>query len=200
MDELGLFPLPIALLPGERVPLHIFEERYKELIAECLDEGKEFGLILADDDGLRGIGTRALVVTVLERFDDGRLNIVVEGRERFRLVGLGVGRSFDTASVEPVVDDGPAATPADVVAATEALARVAKLAGAEGPRDGADSFELAARVQLEPGVKQELLELRSERERLRLLARLLDAAARRLAATEERAAIASQNGHPHRAG
>lgn len=200
MDELGLFPLPIALLPGERVPLHIFEERYRELIAECLDEGKEFGLILADDDGLREIGTRALVVTVLERFDDGRLNIVVEGGERFRLVGLGVGRSFDTASVEPVVDEGPEATPADVAAATEALARVAKLAGAEGPREGADSFELAARVQLEPGVKQELLELRSEGERLRLLARLLDAAARRLAATEERAAIASQNGHPHRAG
>ena len=88
MAELGLFPLGIVLLPTEQIPLHIFEDRYQELIGECLDEEREFGLIFADEDGLRELGTRAAVTEVLERFDDGRLNIVVEGRERFRLLEL----------------------------------------------------------------------------------------------------------------
>ena len=58
MTELGLFPLGIVLLPGEQLPLHIFEERYKELIGECLDGDGEFGLVYADDDGIRDVGTR----------------------------------------------------------------------------------------------------------------------------------------------
>ena len=98
MDELGLFPLGIVLLPTEQLPLHIFEERYKELIGECLEEDGEFGLVYADDDGLRDLGTRARVVEVLTRFEDGRLNILVEGGERFRLAELTDGRSFSTGS------------------------------------------------------------------------------------------------------
>jgi Lon protease-like protein len=92
MSELGLFPLGIVLLPTEQIPLHIFEERYQELIGECLDLELEFGLVYADDEGLREVGTRALVTEVLDRFDDGRLNIVVEGGERFRLLQLTEGR------------------------------------------------------------------------------------------------------------
>ena len=104
MDEIGLFPLGLVLLPTELVPLHIFEPRYRELIAECLAETSEFGLVLADDDGLREIGTRAAVTEVLDRFADGTLNIVVEGRERLRVVELTAGRSFQTAHVEPYAD------------------------------------------------------------------------------------------------
>ena len=104
MSEIGLFPLPLVLLPTEQVPLHIFEERYKELIGECLEDDDEFGLVYADDDGVREIGTRAGVVEVLTEFDDGRLNILVEGRERFRMVEVTGGRSFDTAEVAPVDD------------------------------------------------------------------------------------------------
>src|SRR5256885_12755726 len=100
MPELGLFPLGVVLLPTERVPLHIFEPRYRELIGECLAEEREFGLVLGDRDGLREIGTRAAVVEVLDEFPDGRLNIVIEGRERFRLVELTAGRSFATGEVE----------------------------------------------------------------------------------------------------
>src|SRR6187551_2014182 len=98
--EIGLFPLGIVLLPTELVPLHIFEPRYRELISECLEEEREFGLVLADDDGIRDVGTRAAVTEVLERFDDGRLNVVVEGRERFWISELTGGRSFQTAEVE----------------------------------------------------------------------------------------------------
>ena len=66
MDELGLFPLNLVLLPGEQAPLHIFEPRYRELIGECLEDGKEFGLVLADDDGMRDVGTRAEAGVTLE--------------------------------------------------------------------------------------------------------------------------------------
>ena len=103
MPELGLFPLPIVLLPTERVPLHIFEPRYRELIDECLETGGEFGLLFATDEGaVHEIGTRATVEEVLDELDDGRLNIIVEGRERFRLLELTSGRSFTTGLVEDV--------------------------------------------------------------------------------------------------
>ena len=92
MPELGLFPLPIVLVPTERIPLHIFEPRYRELIDECVETGGEFGLVLATGDGaVHEIGTRASVHQVLEALDDGSMNIVVEGGERFRLLELTTG-------------------------------------------------------------------------------------------------------------
>jgi Lon protease-like protein len=198
VDEIGLFPLPVVLLPGERMPLHVFEERYKELIGLCLDEERDFGLVLADDDGLREVGTRAAVVAVLERFDDGRMNVVVEGRERFRLVELTSGSAFSTGRVEALGDEDAAAPADDAEAAQAALRRVAELAGHEQRAAGSSAFELAARVELEPSLKQQLLELRSERERLRLLTRILKEAARALEGTRETAELAARNGRPPR--
>ena len=199
MDEIGLFPLGMVLLPTERVPLHVFEERYKELIGECIELEQEFGLVLQDDDGIREIGTRAAVVAVLEQFEDGRLNVVVEGRERFRVVALTSGRTFRTADVEPLDDLEPDADEGEIGAAVEHLRRVAELAGTDAesldPVTDAPSFELAARVELEPKLKQGLLESRSEGERLRRVTRLLEGAAQALEARAERARIASQNGH-----
>src|SRR4029450_9420392 len=85
VERFPLFPLGLVLLPGELVPLHIFEERYKLMVGECLDQDSEFGIIWLSDDGLREIGCAARITRVLERFDDGRLNILVEGTEPFRL-------------------------------------------------------------------------------------------------------------------
>ena len=104
MSEIGLFPLELVLLPSERVPLHIFEDRYRELIGECLADGTEFGLILEDGDGLRQVGTRTGVLELVHTFDDGRMNVLVEGRARFRVVEQTEGRSFRTAEVEPLED------------------------------------------------------------------------------------------------
>jgi Lon protease-like protein len=202
VEEIGLFPLGMVLLPSERVPLHIFEPRYRELIGECLEDEREFGLVLADDDGLRAIGTRAAVVDVLERFDDGRLNVLVEGRGRFRVRELTGGRAFQTAEVEPLDDEGDRPAEADVDHALTLLRRVAELAGAETenlePTGDTPSFELAARVELAPDLKQQLLELRSEPDRLRTLARLLEGAAKALERREEVTRIASMNGHARR--
>src|SRR3954471_22369468 len=97
MPELGLFPLPLVLMPTERIPLHIFEPRYRELIAECAETESEFGFVLATGDGaVHEVGTRAAVIQVLEVLDDGASNIIVEGRKRFRLLELTTGRSFTT--------------------------------------------------------------------------------------------------------
>jgi Lon protease-like protein len=198
MDELGLFPLGMVLLPTEQVPLHIFEDRYQELIGECLEEGKEFGLVLADEDGMREIGTRAEVTEVLERFDDGRLNVVVVGRGRFRLLQLTEGRSFVTALVEPVHDVPDPAEPADEEKALALFQRLVELTGAEvePPPPGASplSFELAGRFEFAPDLKQRLLELPSERERVRVLAELLEGAAESVAREREIAERASSNG------
>ena len=131
MSELGLFPLGIVLLPTEQIPLHIFEERYQELIGECLAEEREFGLVYADEDGLREIGTFAAVTEVLDKFDDGRLNIVAEGRERFRLVELTEGRSFQTGIVEEIADEPDDADPDDTEHALELYQRLVELTGAE---------------------------------------------------------------------
>ena len=198
MEEIGLFPLGVVLLPTERIPLHIFEPRYRELIGECLETGGQFGLVLADDDGVREVGTRATVTDVLERFEDGRLNIVIEGGERFRVVELTEGRSFQTAEVEPVLDEAGAPEAAEVERALGLVRRLAELAGADADElevtSDIPSFELAGHVAFAPDVKQELLELRSGLDRLARLAVRLEDPAKSLEQRQETAKIAQTNG------
>ena len=198
MVEIGLFPLELVLLPTERVPLHIFEDRYKELIGECLASDEEFGLVLADERGLREIGTRAAVANVLDRFEDGRLNIVVEGRERFRLLALTRGRSFHTAEIEAVADEEDTAAEGDVERALEQFALLKELASSEtedpDPAAGQLSFQLAARVDFGAEVKQQLLEQRSEARRLHVVAELLENAVQTMSVEREVRERASRNG------
>jgi len=198
VDELGLFPLGIVLLPTERVPLHIFELRYQELIGECLEDDREFGLVFAGDDGVRAVGTRAAVLEVLDRFPDGRLNVVVEGRERFRIVEETSGRSFFTATVEPFADEEVLSQRADRERALElyrALGRVVDQPVEEPDLDsGVLSFELAARVDFGPERKQTLLELQSEPERLKVVCDLLERAAEAITLERALAEVASKNG------
>ena len=181
MTEIGLFPLPLVLLPTEQVPLHIFEERYKDLIAECLDDEAEFGLVYADEAGIREIGTRAAVIEVLTRFEDGRMNILVEGRGRFRLLELTSGRAFqtgETTSLEDVDD----VVDADTEERARALFdRLRELTSSEiqMPEPGTPrlSYVLAARVELAVEAKLELLAETSENVRLERVCELLEEAA-----------------------
>ena len=181
MPELGLFPLPIVLLPTERIPLHIFEPRYRELIEECIETGIDFGLVLTDGEGaVHEIGTRASVAQVLERLDDGRLNIVVEGGDRFRLLELTSGRSFTTGIVEDVEDEDEPAPASDVARAVEVFAALASEAESDVDIPDPDSplldFELAARVDFAPDAKQELLASTSPGGRMTRLIELLEVA------------------------
>jgi len=198
MEEIGLFPLGIVLLPTERVPLHVFEPRYMELIGECLETDGEFGLLYADEDGVREVGTLARISEVLERFDDGRLNVLVVGSRRFRVERLTRGRSFLTADVE-ALDDGAGDVDTEISSrAVGAFRALAALAGVEAddpdPSSPQLSFELAAQVELVPDAKQQLLESVSEQERLELVAVLLDAVRQTLIATRELGERAKRNG------
>jgi ATP-dependent Lon protease len=197
VSEIGLFPLELVLLPGERVPLHIFEPRYKELVGECLRSGREFGLVLQDERGRREIGTRAAVVEVLQVFDDGRMNVVVEGHDRFRLRELTSGRAFLTGDVEPVDDEDDEAS-ADSDRALELFRQLVEVAGSEiDEPDGASgslAFEIASRVDFGIEPKQELLELRSEAARLRQLCELLEAAVEAVKREREVRERAATNG------
>ena len=201
MSEIGLFPLSLVLLPHERIPLHIFEERYQELIGECLETGDEFGLVYADDDGIRDLGTRAGVVEVLDRFDDGRLNILVEGRERFRLLELTSGRTFQTGAVAPVADDEERPDLAVAERALGLFTRLRELTGSDveiPPATTAQlSYALASRVELDAEIKLDLLARVSERSRLERVCELLEAAA----VTVERQRLAAEramtNGRVH---
>lgn len=194
MDEIGLFPLELVLLPTERIPLHIFEERYKELIRECLAEESEFGLLL---DGAK-IGTRAAVTEVLQELSDGRLNVIVEGRERFRLVELTTGRSFQTAIVDPLEDADEPADGEQTQRALEVFRELVELTGTIVDEPPADSpllaFELAARVDFGNELKQELLELPSPKQRIARLTELLELAAHAVAREREAHDRASKNG------
>ncbi len=198
MSELGLFPLGLVLLPTERVPLHIFEDRYRELIGECIELEREFGLLYADGGGLREVGCRAAVLEVLERFDDGRMNVVVEGRERFRILQHTSGRSFSTADVEPLADEDHTVAPESAARALNAFRKLVAIVEAEvelpDPLSPQLSYELAGRVELEADAKQELLESRSEASRLEQVAELLESAAAQVALTEEARRRASGNG------
>jgi Lon protease-like protein len=198
VDEIGLFPLNLVLVPGEQAPLHIFEPRYRELISECLDFGNDFGLVLEDDEGLREVGTRCNVVEVIDRFPDGRLNVVVEATERFQLLEVTDGRAFRTAEVETLPDEPDTPLEDEVEEVLAAYARV--VAAAEAELDDLDldadsvAYQIAARIDFGTEVKQGLLELRSERERVVKLAPMLNQAAEAVEREREIRMRAAGNG------
>jgi Lon protease-like protein len=200
--ELPIFELPVVLLPGELLPLHIFEERYKAMIARCLETGEPFGVVFAEEDSEpHEVGCTAEVTEVLERLDEGRLNIVATGGTPFRVLErheapewpAGTVELIDLAS-EPDEDDPEATERAR--AAFDDLAREA----ADDPDevaelDADDAYSIAARITLPPETKQALLEMRSERERIRALARALEAVRRAVERSRRIADTAKSNGH-----
>src|SRR6266576_3050836 len=99
--ELPIFELPMVILPGELLPLHIFEERYQRMIGHCLEASEPFGIVFRDDEGTaHRIGCTARVTEVLERFDDGRMNIVVTGEQPFRVLERFEGADYPEGETE----------------------------------------------------------------------------------------------------
>lgn len=201
MNELGLFPLPLVLLPTERVPLHIFEERYRELIGECLELDREFGLVYADDEGMRDVGARARVTEVLARMPDGRMDILVEGGSRFRLHELTTGRSFHTGKVSPVEDEEDPADSESIARAIGLFDRLRELTGSDldvpDPGTAQLSFVLAGLVELAPDDKLQLLRDVSERSRMSRVCELLERALLTTQRVREAAERAVTNGRVH---
>jgi len=199
-----LFPLGIVALPHESIPLHIFEDRYRRLIETCLaaPEGaleREFGIVWLSEEELKPIGCACEIDQVLERMDDGRLNILVRGTRPFRLIERQDDLPFPAGAIEFLHDEEPEPLDPDAAGAAHELyrelVREATDRELEGPElERLDAYSMAATVEFAPEAKQELLELRSETARLRLLASLLQSALERLDLLERAQARALSNG------
>ena len=199
IERFPLFPLGLVLIPHELVPLHIFEERYKLMIGQCLEQESEFGIVWLSDDGLKEIGCSARITKVLERFDDGRLNVLVEGSTPFRLVRRINDLPYPAGDIEPLSDDVQA--PDDAAAIAAARKRYADLVAEvtdERPEPEAlaelDAYGMAATLDVALDAKQMLLELRSERDRLEQLEALFAEALARIRHAERAAERAQGNG------
>jgi Lon protease-like protein len=174
-----LFPLDLVLLPGVPLPLHVFEPRYKEMIAECLDEKKPFGVVRASSNGVAEIGCTAEIIEVTKRYDDGRMDILTRGAERFEVLQVHEERTFLQAEFT-VIEDEPGMPSSQLVQQAVRLhAEIAKLSGsdASGPEEGAEhlSFLLAGSLPLDLDFKQNLLTTLSEPKRLEAVITYLEA-------------------------
>jgi ATP-dependent Lon protease len=198
---LGLFPLGIVLLPGEVVPLHIFEERYKKLIGERL-EGGEFGIVLAEEDTVRECGTSARVARLIEELDDGRMNVLVQGEQRFRIIEIRDPDDHEAdylrAEVEFYRDSEPEASQVLREGVLEVFEKVLALMDVETPAEpggeGPLSFRMAAAVDFGAPLKQELLESLSEEQRLETLLTVMTSLLPRLELRKEREEAIRGNG------
>ena len=193
-----LFPLPLVALPGEYVPLHIFEARYRTMVAECLEHARELGIVWLADDELKPIGCAVAIDRVLERMEDGRLNILTRGTRPFRLIERQDDLPYPAGTVEFLGDREEAPDEARRRAARDAYAALVGAAtDSEPDRErlaAMSAYEMAATVEFGLEAKQGLLELRSENARLRLLARLMRAAHKRLEFVDRAQARARSNG------
>jgi uncharacterized protein len=183
---LPIFPLDLVLLPGVPLPLHIFEPRYKEMIAECLEQKKPFGIVRASEEGVAGIGCTAEIVSVTKKYDDGRMDILTRGIKRFEVVEVNEDRSFLQAEVLAVEDEPGKPTSELIEQAVRLHAEIAKLAGAEPSAANTDratageaaenlSFLLAGSLPLDLDFKQSLLATLSEEKRLEAVVEYLRA-------------------------
>jgi Lon protease-like protein len=194
-----LFPLDVVLFPGTPLPLHIFEPRYKEMIAECLSEHRTFGVVRVVEQGLAEVGCTAEIITVVKEYPDGRLDLVAEGRKRFELVRVNQERSFLQAEVLLIHDDPGTPPPADTSRAIQLHSELLAIAGAKQDLSAADpallSFYLAGSLPLDLDFKQKLLALRSEPERVSLLINYLETIIPKLRSATTAREKAGGNGH-----
>ena len=199
--DFPLFPLGLVALPSELIPLHIFEERYKTMMARVLEEEGEFGIVWVADDGLRPIGCACEIAEVLERMEDGRLNLVARGTRAFRIEARQEELAYPAGTIEFLDDRTEEPDPA---AADEAHAIYAELVAQATDRtpdaaeiDAMSAYQMAATVEFGLEAKQGLLDLRSETARLRLVTRLFRGAIKRLDFVERAQARARSNGKVH---
>lgn len=193
-----LFPLGVVALPTEGVPLHIFEDRYKRMVAECTEAGSEFGILWLSKHELKPVGCACEVERVSERDEDGNLDILARGAWPFRLIERQDGHPYPAGVIEPLLDvqEEPDVEIAQVT--RELYGTLVEQATdkrlSEPELAELNAYAMAGTVEFEPEGKQQLLELRSENGRMRLLTVLLRAAIRRLELVDRAQAQARSNG------
>ena len=209
---LPVFPLNVVLLPEEVLPLHIFEERYKQMIGECLEakaqqsQGQEFGMVLADGEELQPVGCSARISKVVRKYPDGRLDILATGGRRFEILYTNEEAPYLRCGVDFFDDDGPdAPAEPEAMRALELFRQVADRLSrpSEEPLEFQPpyrylSFRLAAALALDVRFKQELLSLRLEAARLARVIEAMKALIERIQFSQKAQERARGNGNrPH---
>lgn len=198
IEQFPLFPLGLVLLPREVVPLHIFEDRYRTMVDECLERESSFGMIWMGEGGLRAVGCTAEITQLLGRLEDGRMNILVQGDRPFRLARRIDDMDYPAGDVR-LLDEDPHEEDDEAEEAArrgyaDLVERVTDTRPSEPDLLELDSYGMAATIALELEAKQELLELRSEPARLKRLTTLFAEAHERYAYTQKAAERAKGNG------
>jgi len=196
---LPLFPLRVVVFPRTPLPLHIFEERYKEMVGEAIRAGSEFGIVLAKEEGIVNAGCTVKVGEVLKKYADGRMDILTRGSRRFDILGINEEKSYLRGEVEFFDDDDPGPAPADLqeraLVQYRGVLETGELRDAEPAlNDPQLSFQLAQAVQ-DLDFLSALLRNRSEPQRLKQLTDYLARMAPRLRASSRMRKLAPLNGH-----
>lgn len=198
-----LFPLNVVAFPGERRPLHIFEERYKAMIAYCRQgeaegEPRPFGISLVEGNNLSAVGCSVELTEVLREYPDGRLDIITVGSYRYRTVEVYQDQIYLRAAVE-YFDDGEEEVDGELLgAAQRRYQEIFEIyLGHDLPEDPPmhSSFEMAQLEGLSLGQKQELLETIGEKRRLQLLCDYFDRYLDMLHKRREEKKLIRSNGH-----
>ena len=195
-----LFPLELVLLPGAPLPLHIFEPRYKEMIAEVMSQNDQFGLVrLLNNNSIAEVGCTAEVLEVTKKYDDGRMDIVTQGQKRFEIARLDQERTFLRAEVTFFEDDPGAAAKAELDKLVDLHKELVGVSGGESPEVELDdpqlSFQLAGSLPLDLDFKQTLLGMRSEEQRVTAMIEYYNALIPQLKRTIKVREKAKGNGH-----
>jgi Lon protease-like protein len=178
-DRIPLFPLNVVLLPGEQLPLHIFEPRYRRMVRECLETSSPFGMLLALQDGVVRVGCTAEIELVTKRYDDGRMDILSIGRQPFRVVELHQDDPLLEGSIDYLEDKDSLVdeqTQRELVGLYETcytLIFSGMPQAVDSALSGSLSFSIATTLPIDLRWKQRILELRSEQERQERLTRYL---------------------------
>jgi ATP-dependent Lon protease len=200
-DRISLFPLNVVLLPGEQLPLHIFEPRYRRMVRECLEMQVPFGMLLALPDGVVRVGCTAEILHVSKRYEDGRMDILTVGRHPFRILELFTDDPLLEGNVDYLDDEDSVLDPAKQKELHQLYEACYTLVSSGLPRDLDEcrreflSFAIASALPMELLWKQQILELRSEAERQERLLRYLREWALHLQKVETMQQRGSGNGH-----
>lgn len=198
---LPLFPLQVVLFPAAQLPLHIFEPRYREMVGKAIAQKSEFGVVFAEESTVSSVGCTALVEEVTKRYTDGRFDIMTRGRQRFRALDLDQEKDYLRARIDFFQDESAESAPRSVVEEARHLAHeVARTLNATLPEaldidEPQASFALASALPLELKFKQQLLEQRSEPQRIRTLVDYLGKVLERARVTRRMQSLARTNGH-----
>jgi Lon protease-like protein len=191
----------LVLFPGTPLPLHIFEPRYKEMIGECLEQKKQFGVIRAQDTNLADVGCTAEILAVTKQYDDGRMDIVAQGRDRFELIEVNQERAFLRGEILLVEDDAERPSAAERSHAIELHRQILALANAQQDlpegQDAPLSYHLAGSLPLDLDFKQKLLSLRSEARRIQTVIEYFEGILPNLRRAVTIRQKAGGNGHAH---